>query len=379
MLNIGSNLDHIERLIYDAATDSRRWPNFLEEMKKVFTAKAAVWAESDLNGQNGKICHSSGIDYEFISSYEQRYAQRNPWLYSHQRYSAGQVGRGEDIIGSEELVKTEFYERWLFPQGLHYRLCAVVGVVNGRVFYISVLRSREAGSFEDQYLQIMKTLIPHLQKATQRGEYLWRLAIMFDVFDDLPFAVMAVNKQGRLLFSNRSAEVLLRIDDGVNRREGKICISGQNNTTRFAELIRNMASGTIRQEHGNKLGNALMVRRQGKQLPLWVVVSPLGRRLRRVIGQEDQVAIIFVVSPERLGNISEVTLRTLFGLTLKEQKLAKLIIEGYRLDEAATHLNISVNTARTHMKRIYAKTDTGRQTDLVRLLLTGTFNHVSVA
>jgi DNA-binding CsgD family transcriptional regulator len=225
----------------------------------------------------------------------------------------------------------------------------------------------------------MKTLIPHLQKATQRGEYLWRLAIMFDVFDDLPFAVMAVNKQGRLLFSNRSAEVLLRIDDGVNRREGKICISGQNNTTRFAELIRNMASGTIRQEHGNKLGNALMVRRQGKQLPLWVVVSPLGRRLRRVIGQEDQVAIIFVVSPERLGNISEVTLRTLFGLTLKEQKLAKLIIEGYRLDEAATHLNISVNTARTHMKRIYAKTDTGRQTDLVRLLLTGTFNHVSVA
>jgi DNA-binding CsgD family transcriptional regulator len=143
-----------------------------------------------------------------------------------------------------------------------------------------------------------------------------------------------------------------------------------------------VASGTIRQEHGNELGNALMVRRQGKQLPLWVVVSPLGRRLRRVIGQEDQVALIFVVSPERLGSISEVTLRTLFGLTLKEQKLAKLIIEGYRLDEAATHLDISVNTARTHMKRIYAKTDTGRQADLVRLLLTGitgTFNYVSAA
>ncbi|HEX2257214.1 MAG TPA: helix-turn-helix transcriptional regulator [Afifellaceae bacterium] len=62
-------------------------------------------------------------------------------------------------------------------------------------------------------------------------------------------------------------------------------------------------------------------------------------------------------------------LREAYGLTAAEERLALLILQGLRLAEAETVLGIRHSTARTHMKRIYAKTGTRRQVELVRLLM----------
>jgi DNA-binding CsgD family transcriptional regulator len=61
-------------------------------------------------------------------------------------------------------------------------------------------------------------------------------------------------------------------------------------------------------------------------------------------------------------------------MTPAEQRVALLIMQGYKLDEAADRLSISRNTLRTHLKRIDVKTNTNRQSDLVRVLLTGPWN-----
>jgi DNA-binding CsgD family transcriptional regulator len=55
-------------------------------------------------------------------------------------------------------------------------------------------------------------------------------------------------------------------------------------------------------------------------------------------------------------------------MTPAEARLTALIVSGHSLHAAATCLSITKNTARTHMKRIYVKTETHRQVDLVRLL-----------
>jgi DNA-binding CsgD family transcriptional regulator len=55
-------------------------------------------------------------------------------------------------------------------------------------------------------------------------------------------------------------------------------------------------------------------------------------------------------------------------MTPAEARLTTLIVSGHSLLAAATELHITKNTARTHMKRIYVKTETHRQVDLVRLL-----------
>lgn len=64
------------------------------------------------------------------------------------------------------------------------------------------------------------------------------------------------------------------------------------------------------------------------------------------------------------------TIQRLFGLTQGESRLAALLVRGLCLEEAASALGLTVATTRTRLKAIFEKTDTHRQAELVRLVLT---------
>ena len=88
--------------------------------------------------------------------------------------------------------------------------------------------------------------------------------------------------------------------------------------------------------------------------------------------QQDRPTVMAVFAdPEREFHTDEDSLRRLYGLTRAEARLAGCLVRGDRIEEAAEHLKVSTSTARTHLKHIFSKTGTKRQTDLVRLLLSG--------
>ncbi len=62
--------------------------------------------------------------------------------------------------------------------------------------------------------------------------------------------------------------------------------------------------------------------------------------------------------------------RPLFRLTEREWELAALLVAGHSLESAASAMRISRNTARVHLQSVFAKTQTSRQMDLVRVLMT---------
>lgn len=58
-----------------------------------------------------------------------------------------------------------------------------------------------------------------------------------------------------------------------------------------------------------------------------------------------------------------------YGITPAQARLASLIVDGKDVVEAATVLGISVNTARTQLKRMFKKTGAHNQPSLVRAIL----------
>jgi len=111
--------------------------------------------------------------------------------------------------------------------------------------------------------------------------------------------------------------------------------------------------------------------------------SQAGRnfRLPLVLGETDEggvaVCVLFVrdgitfieVDQEADQDARLNTARAIFGLSDGQMALAAQIVSGNGLTAAAQELEISVNTARTHLTRIYAKTGVNSQTALVRTLL----------
>ncbi|WP_209601486.1 helix-turn-helix transcriptional regulator [Sinorhizobium kostiense] len=61
-------------------------------------------------------------------------------------------------------------------------------------------------------------------------------------------------------------------------------------------------------------------------------------------------------------------LRQLFGLTATEAIIATMISQGVTLQRIAQDRAISYETARTHLRNIFSKTNTRRQAELAALL-----------
>ena len=64
-------------------------------------------------------------------------------------------------------------------------------------------------------------------------------------------------------------------------------------------------------------------------------------------------------------------LRRIYGLTRMEAEVASRVVRGMDLSEIAETLGITIHTVRGHLKQLFAKTNTHRQAELVRLILAG--------
>jgi DNA-binding CsgD family transcriptional regulator len=78
------------------------------------------------------------------------------------------------------------------------------------------------------------------------------------------------------------------------------------------------------------------------------------------------------VNDRRLPDEKLALAAAVYGLSAAQARLAKMIVAGQPLPVAATDAGISLNTARTHLRRLFEKTGVRNQAALVRALLTVT-------
>jgi DNA-binding CsgD family transcriptional regulator len=98
-------------------------------------------------------------------------------------------------------------------------------------------------------------------------------------------------------------------------------------------------------------------------------VLPVPGRARDVFLSASTLAILIETEAQTPRfRLSPSTLRAAFGLTDREAEVASLLAEGASLVVVAKRLRIESATARTHLKRIFEKTCTSRQGELVALL-----------
>src|SRR5262249_14670180 len=115
-------------------------------------------------------------------------------------------------------------------------------------------------------------------------------------------------------------------------------------------------------------GGMLAVHRRSGRRPLSVLVAPL-RGEHPFALEPLPTAILFVTDPESFVAAPRSHLRELYGLTEAEARTAEALLEADRLADVAENLGVSLATVRTLLQRAFEKTDTHRQSELVRLLL----------
>lgn len=100
--------------------------------------------------------------------------------------------------------------------------------------------------------------------------------------------------------------------------------------------------------------------------PLLLVVQPVqGDGL----GIPQAAALVFFTDLNQTHKSDPILLQELFAFSPTESKIAGLLMEGYAMEHISAELAITENTARNHLKSLFAKTQTKKQAELLRMLL----------
>jgi DNA-binding CsgD family transcriptional regulator len=172
---------------------------------------------------------------------------------------------------------------------------------------------------------------------------------------------MLVASEGHPQLANRAAMAILEKRDGISLATTGLVAERASDT----RLLRQLLHEAIRApEQGEPDGSPITLPRKASHTALIVRVVP-GPGLDCWPGTENRAALLTLYDEDKGLQIDEKLLCKLYGLTRGEAALAAILVQGKSIEEAAAELFISPHTARTHLKRIFMKTDTHRQTELM--------------
>lgn len=183
---------------------------------------------------------------------------------------------------------------------------------------------------------------------------------IIEALDWLDYGVLLVNAEARVCFINRRAQQLARTQV-LNLVGGQLRAASVSQTMMLHELIGRYA----RQNGDAARSDEAACHRIGRLMLQFAAVSPglaLGLTGKRLV-------VVFVIDPESFPEPTPPQLQLQFGLTPAEAELACEIVKGEGLVTCARRMGISRATASTHLQRIFEKTGTKRQAQLVRVIL----------
>ena len=219
---------------------------------------------------------------------------------------------------------------------------------------------------------LLSLLAPHLRRAMRTRLFPVPASVgpdgALEVLDRLSGGALIVDAEARVVHANRAAEAVLAKADGlgVERDCGtpRLRAASPEQTRALRRLI--WRAGTSCRDAPAGGGGALRLASATGGF-LLASVSPLRARLAWGAACRP-AALVLLSAPDQDAGPSPEHLRALFGLTPAEAAVARRIMRGDGIKAAARALRVAPNTVRTHLSRVFEKTETHRQAELVRLL-----------
>ena len=229
-----------------------------------------------------------------------------------------------------------------------------------RQVLISVERAFGRGAFEADELQIIDDGFQRMRRLLALAPAMdsrLRIAVL-EGFESRRQAAAIIDGRGLLLHVNQAAERLMA---SVLRIRHRHLYASDNDGVAWNAFVDRLVSGLSGAERvpdplvlTSSEGARILVRGQ----PLPSDSSALFRRAAAIVFFNDLT--LQVIPPDEL--------RAVFGLTQAEARLASQLAVSFDLGRAGRTIGIGHETARSHLKKIFAKTNTTSQAECVAKL-----------
>jgi len=352
--------------IYDAALNPALWADALARIAAFVGGQAGALGSKDLVSKFVNADDHVGLDLRYMQMHSQMRREFNP-LATGPLFDVGQIVSLPELMPNDDPCKGSFSPEWARAQGGG----AVANVVlekseNGRNLP-GVTQSEANDIIDDEMRRRMALVAPHARRAVLIGKAIDQraneAATFADILDSLSAGLFLIDANGRIVHANAAGRGLLGADDFLLSIDGRLVARDRKVNRTLQEAFADTADLEI----GSK-GIALPLTAQDGECHV-AHVLPLGAGAPARAGVPRMVTAAVLIckatletpsSPEVIGRAYQLTpaeLRVLLG-----------IVNIGGIPEIATALGVADCTIRTHVGRLFDKTGTGRQADLVKLV-----------
>ena len=354
-------LDHV----HQAGLDPAHWTDVIRLLTQHTQGVGGALHVVSTKGPEFAFGAAWNVDPSALESYEQYYYRVNPLTVHLQRQRAGTVVADHELLSRDIVLRTEFYNEYMMDIDLGSSATAILSNDPSSIGALGIV-GRRGQFFTADDMTVLKAVTPHLQRAIEMNRRLDRATAdasdAVAVIDKLAAAILVVDGSSQVRRANPAAAAILRTGDGLTQSRGQLLAANRSDAQSLSRLIQRAAS-----PEETESGHLVIARPSGLRGYI-VSVVPLRTADRRRDHLEPRV-LVTIVDPDVEDPIGARELLSHYGLTMTEGQVLDGLASGKDLEEIAALSGTKPVTVRNHVKRVMAKTDTHRQSELVRLVL----------
>jgi DNA-binding CsgD family transcriptional regulator len=358
-MNAAPTLSSLIADIYDAALEPARWSDVVVGINDFVGGRACGIISKDAVSKMGETHYYCGVDPHYIKLYSDGYSRFDPLA---RLPPLGEVVSIPDLVSYDEYSRGPFYQEWLRPQG-----CVDVANVLLEKSDCPVLLTFLVGDhvMSGDMRRRIAQVAPHVQRAVMINKAIEhrksQTTTFADALDGLSAGVFLVDARCRIVHANAAGEELLGEDDFLRSIGGQLVARDRHANHELREAITNFRVGVDAASAAFSLTADDGSQHVAHLLPLKSVVRAGSQ------APSGAVAAVFVRKVELDGQAYGAPVSRAFGLTPAELRVLLAIVEVGGVPETSERLGVAETTVKTHLYRVFAKTGSSRQADLVKL------------
>lgn len=361
------DIDSIIDDIYAGTMDDQAWHRAIVAIMNLVGG-----ASASITGVNPRTrlafrAEVHNLDPTLFDAYRGQWFDREIRLAPALHLPAGEPFFEARLMPSRDWRRSEIYNEFLCKVDLPWFLCFWLHKTPEKLSSFAIQGSRLRGPLDARDGERIQPFIPHLQRALAIRDQLditqSRTRLLSMTVDKLPFGVIVLDAGGRILECSAAAGSLMTRDSGMRRApDGALRLRGRAGI----QLERWILGGAPPLDNPDGL---LKVRGpQGSALSILAVPLPMSSPFWLA---GDARWMLMVFDPLRAQVSRADLIAQDLCISAREAELTTLLVQGLDLRQIAARMRISVHTARTHLKAIFAKTGCGSQVELIRRVLSG--------
>ena len=369
---------HILPEIYEATIDPSHWDYVITMIAKLTQSDSACLYYVNKGLSTASAIAQYGMSEELQASFAEQLDSLAKIFNSQnssdpEDFNFIQLHPGDNGIIS---VDTDIYRDWMKPNRMHYAGGAQVVDASSHTAGLVVLRSKDKGEWLNGEVRVINELLPHFNRALKiHSEFTFlrlRQDALLQGLDRLVIGLILYDHDAQPVYINPTARAIIDSHPAMHLQDDNFTLNNPEDEKNLRKTI--IETAEIDPDDSWKQSVALGITHPDLMAPLPLLVTPMHAHLiTSDLDYEGAKVAVFISDPNQQQPISVDSLVSVYNLTPSEAQVAISLANGHSIDEIANLSNHSSHTIRTQLKSVFRKTGVSRQSELMKLLLTGPF------